>query len=95
MYINHGGRFAAVEQKKLYIGGFLVPRLDLNADKFGYLELEGEIAKLGYISWKRYRVPNTFQYEELKNDRDVMRMLSYVNDSCRVFHIGWGWWGWG
>lgn len=89
MYINHGGEFRRCEDSTFYIGGCLVPRLDLEVDRFGYLDLEDEIEKLGYSSWKSisYKLPDTFKYVVLKDDRDVMQMLSLLGENSRILHI--------
>lgn len=71
------------------MGGFLVPRLDLDEDRFGYLDVVDEIEKLGYVSWKSisYKPTNSNNFVELKNDVDVMDMLSHLGDRCRFVEL--------
>lgn len=52
MYIHHGGQFGSFDDAVFYVGGHLVLKLELDVDRFGYLNMEEEIEKLGYVSWK-------------------------------------------
>lgn len=79
IYINHGGFFHTLDGSTHYIGGTLVPRFDLDTDRYGYLDIEEEVQKLGYVSWKSisYMVPHSNVYVELKNDQDFMISLRH------------------
>lgn len=73
---------------KVYIGGNL-PRLDLDVDRFGYLDLEEEIEKLGYVSWKSisYKLTSSSNYVELKTNEDVLDMILHLGERHRVLEI--------
>ncbi|KAH6798456.1 hypothetical protein C2S51_034940 [Perilla frutescens var. frutescens] len=61
----------------------------LDVDRFGYLDLEDEVEKLGYDSWDGlwYKVPNTSNYKLINDDKEVMEMTSYVFKGSNSFHI--------
>ncbi|KAH6797713.1 hypothetical protein C2S52_022267 [Perilla frutescens var. hirtella] len=61
----------------------------LDSDRFGYLDLEDEVEKLGFVSWGSlsYKVPQTMIYKVLRDDKDVMQMLSYISQKCRVLSV--------
>lgn len=54
---------------------------DLDSDRFGYLDLEDEVEKLGFVSWSClvYKVPQTMSYKILRDDKDVIQMLSHLS----------------
>lgn len=89
MYIQHGGKFYLVDGSNHYVGGVMVPRFDFHTDKFSYQDIEDEVGKLGYVSWKSiiYKVPNSFDYKVIKNDGDTREMLSHISDRCGVLHL--------
>ncbi|XP_057793597.1 uncharacterized protein LOC131010184 [Salvia miltiorrhiza] len=78
-----------VAQQNCTLGGNFVGRFDFDQDRFGFLDLEEEIQKLGYVSWKRlvYKVPRLEVFKSLKDDKDVMQMLSHVSNGNEVLHI--------
>ncbi|XP_057790453.1 uncharacterized protein LOC131007556 [Salvia miltiorrhiza] len=88
--IYHGGKFATIgTSSRLYSGGELTSRYGLDRDRFGYLDLEEEVQKLGYVSWKclAYKVPRTLVYMELSEDKHVMQMLKHISRSCRSISV--------
>lgn len=70
-----------------YVGGTLVPLHNLRRNTFGYLDLEIELGKLGYVDWKSvsYKLAGTFMYKELLSEDDVTMMLSHLTEGCRAF----------
>lgn len=85
MYIQHGGKFYLVDGSNHYV---MVPRFDFRTDKFSYQDIEDEVGKLGYVSWKSiYKVPNSFDYKVIKNNGDTREMLSHISDRCGVLHL--------
>lgn len=89
VHIHHGGYFAKIGRVEYYIGGTVVPRFDLDGDKFGYFDLEDEVQKLGYMSWNRikFKVPNMMVYKDIHSDKEVMEMLGYLCKTTRVLDL--------
>ncbi|KAH6775180.1 hypothetical protein C2S52_012741 [Perilla frutescens var. hirtella] len=89
IYIHHGGRFMNLGSDRIYEGGQIERKHDLDANRFGFLDLEDEVKNLGYISWKIlvYKVPKTVVYKGLTGDRDVLDMLSHLSQRCKIISI--------
>ncbi|KAH6761555.1 hypothetical protein C2S52_018988 [Perilla frutescens var. hirtella] len=74
---------------KVYHGSEITSIHGLDSDRFGYLDLDDAVEKLGYVSWSSllYKVPKTEVYKSLHNDKDVMEMLSHLSQKCRLFSV--------
>ncbi|KAH6835357.1 hypothetical protein C2S53_006101 [Perilla frutescens var. hirtella] len=89
IYIHHGGRFVNLGSGRIYEGGQIESKHDLDADRFGFLDLENEVKNLGYITWKilAYKVSKTVVYKGLNGDRVVLDMLSHLSQRCKIISI--------
>ena len=86
---HHGGKMVHDGTLLLYIGGEETFKFHFDADRFGYFDLIDEIKQLGYSTWSRlaYTVPNTVKKMDIKDDKDVMLMLSYLESGICVLHV--------
>ncbi|XP_057809117.1 uncharacterized protein LOC131023590 [Salvia miltiorrhiza] len=89
LFIHHGGFFSWVGNHQLYVGGKTLLRDGLDADRFGYFDLEEEVQKLGYGVWAAmmFRTPLTEDYSIIRDDSDVMRMLSHLSPNQRTLSV--------
>ncbi|KAH6783410.1 hypothetical protein C2S52_008369 [Perilla frutescens var. hirtella] len=90
IYIHHGGQFhTLLDGDKIYSGGELTTRHFFDKDKFGYLDLEDEVEKLGYTSWSSlsFKVPKSNVYKVLHDDKDVLDMLIFLSNKCNFIAI--------
>lgn len=76
-----GGRF--------YSGGTYGRKCGFDKDKFGYVDVVGEVVDLGNEKWNciAYNVPKTIDFIDLKDDEDVTQMLHNLSKKCRCFSI--------
>lgn len=72
-----------------YHGGRVTSKHSLDPDRFGYLDLEEEVEKLGYISWDslRFKDPTTETYKVIKDDVEVLELTSQVFKGCKHISV--------
>ncbi|KAG6392724.1 hypothetical protein SASPL_146948 [Salvia splendens] len=80
--VNDGGM-------QIYIGGDETFKSHFDADRFGYFDLIDEIKQLGYAEWSRvaFTVPKSIKKIDIKDDNDVMLMLSYLDLGICVLDV--------
>ena len=86
---HHGGKMVKDGAWQIYIGGNETFKSHFDADRFGYFDLVDEIKQLGYSKWSRlaFTVPNTIKKIDIKDDKDVLQMLSYLESGICVLHV--------
>lgn len=74
---------------EIYIGGDEKTKSHFDADRFGFFDLIDEVKQLGYTKWSRvaFKVPRSMQMVDIKDDKDVMEMLSYLAWRISVLHV--------
>lgn len=70
---------------RFYSGGKYERKEGFDADKFGYFDVLDEVKKLGYVKWNciAYKIPKSFAFMDLKQDKDVMQMLRHLSNKCK------------
>lgn len=89
IFVHHGGNFVSLGKENEYVGGQIHIKSGLDADRFGYLDLEDEVKKLGYISWESlwFKVPKKGSYNLIRYDKEVLEMTSNVCKDSKVFRV--------
>ncbi|KAL1534010.1 hypothetical protein AAHA92_31415 [Salvia divinorum] len=74
---------------ELYVGGDTFNKAHFDADRFGYFNLVDEIQQLGYNQWSRvaFKVPRSMVMVDIKDDKDVMNMLSHLEFRISILHV--------
>lgn len=90
IYIFHGGSYVKVGDKGVYNGGEISRFGNLDPDRFGYLDLVELVDKLGYVSWDSmyFMDKKTEEFKEIKDDKEVLEMISEVNSYVNVYVDG-------
>ncbi|KAH6779662.1 hypothetical protein C2S52_010899 [Perilla frutescens var. hirtella] len=86
---HHGGRIIYVGCGKEYSGGELKSKHGLDIDRFGFFDLVEEVENLGYTSWDNlyFKDPETGEFKELNDDREVMKMISFMVNGDKFVNI--------
>ncbi|KAG6408068.1 hypothetical protein SASPL_131070 [Salvia splendens] len=86
---HHGGKMVNDGGMQIYIGGDETFKSHFDADRFGYFDLIDEIKQLGYAEWSRvaFTVPKSMKKIDIKDDNDVMLMLSYLDLGICVLDV--------
>ncbi|KAL8458779.1 hypothetical protein ACS0TY_036329 [Phlomoides rotata] len=82
IYIYHGGKVVVDDGVLIYCGSNVTHRHGLDADRFGYFDLEEEVKQLGYTSWDGlfYKVPKSkTDLKRISDDVGVMDMIKLSN----------------
>ncbi|GER25520.1 bacteriophage SPP1 adsorption protein YueB [Striga asiatica] len=89
LFLHHGGRFVTIENTKEYFGGDDSFKYELDIDRFGYFDLEEEVKNLGYSEWASlyYKIPGTFEFKIIHNDKEVMEMIAVLQTLNHYVHI--------
>lgn len=74
---------------ELYVGGDITPKVDFDEDRFGYFDLIDEVKKLGYDQWSKltYKIPRSMKMVDIRDDKDVMVMLSHLELRTRILNV--------
>ncbi|KAG6394707.1 hypothetical protein SASPL_145297 [Salvia splendens] len=86
---HHGGKMVNDGGMQIYIGGDETFKSHFDADRFGYFDLIDEIKQLGYAEWSRvaFTVPKSMKKIDIKDDNNVMLMLSYLDLGICVLDV--------
>ncbi|KAG6387258.1 hypothetical protein SASPL_152445 [Salvia splendens] len=86
---HHGGDMVKDGALEVYIGRDETYKSHFDADKFDYFDLIDEIKQLVYGKWSRvaFMVPKTVKKIDIKDDKYVMLMLSYLELGICVLHV--------
>ncbi|KAG6428383.1 hypothetical protein SASPL_112634 [Salvia splendens] len=86
---RHGGNLVQDGSLEVYIGGDETQKSHFDAEKFGFFDLIDEIKQLGYAKWSRvaFKVPKSMKMLDIKDDKDAMGMLSYLQLRICVLHV--------
>ncbi|KAL1545789.1 hypothetical protein AAHA92_22473 [Salvia divinorum] len=86
---HHGGSLVKSDGWELYIGGDTFLKHDFDVDRFGYFDLVEAINILGYKKWSRitFKLPMKITMIDIRDDKDVMEMLSQLGWKTRVLNV--------
>ncbi|KAG6388876.1 hypothetical protein SASPL_150312 [Salvia splendens] len=81
---HHGGNLVQDGSLEVYIGG-----VETQKSHFDFFDLIDEIKQLSYAKWSRvaFKVPKGMKMIDIKDDKDVMVMLSYLQLRICVLHV--------